>query len=262
MEKEYLNIVSFNLKNDSILTLKNYRFSSRLKLIKALFNVIEFDVMGIQELLFSNKKLIDNILIDYFSIGKGRSNKDDETTIIFFAKKRFKLVKEETFWLSESPTEIGSKNMISLFPRICTMAIVEDLYNNNHKYLFVNTHLDHLFPITRTYQVKKLLELIENFKNEVNASTIIMGDFNTTLKSTALKQLQEEPYKYKGIFSSKSSNTLHYFRGVENEAKDAIDHIFYDEDFQLISHEVINFQIDNSYPSDHFPITAKFKLKR
>jgi len=74
-------------------------------------------------------------------------------------------------WLSESPTEAGSRSFGSAFPRLCTWArFEEDL-------LAINVHLDHEQPQTRVKQVLVLLEQLRTMHEEP-IEVVLMGDFN------------------------------------------------------------------------------------
>ena len=69
------------------------------------------DILGMQEVLWSQYLFIDSVLTDYESVGVGRDDgaKAGEMNPVLFRKERFDMVRTITFWLSYTPVVQGSK---------------------------------------------------------------------------------------------------------------------------------------------------------
>ncbi|MFI3283669.1 MAG: endonuclease/exonuclease/phosphatase family protein [Erysipelotrichaceae bacterium] len=260
--KNILKILTFNLKNDSPFTMSTYRWENRYKYIKLILNTLDYDLLGVQELNSKYLEQMNKLLPAYFSIGLPRtsSKSEDELAAIFFSKERFHCIKENTFWLSEFPYKQGSKLKSSIFPRICTLCLLED-HATHSQLLFVNTHLDHLLPYTRQLQIQQLIHVIQTFKEGFDPYILITGDFNTSIHSHALTTLLNSELNVSSIFDDKATNTLHFFNGKQYQNKEPIDHIFYDQRLKLLDYKIISEHFDGHYPSDHFPVYARILIK-
>jgi endonuclease/exonuclease/phosphatase family metal-dependent hydrolase len=80
------------------------------------------DFIGTQEGKVHQLRYIDSTLVDYNYIGISRddSKTEGEFSAIFYNSKKYKAVKEVTFWLSETPGK-KSKGWDAALERICTM---------------------------------------------------------------------------------------------------------------------------------------------
>src|SRR5262249_28480915 len=98
---------------------------------------------------------------------------------------------------------------------------------------------------------------------------IVMGDFNTTLGSTALQNLSgattsgfDLTDSYREVFPTVSSNeaTFHDFTG--NTSGSSIDHIFPSAGMlHATSAAIVRTSYGGLYPSDHFPVTATLQAQ-
>ena len=258
---EQLKILSFNLKTDTIITKKSKKWEQRIKYIKEILHTLDYDILGTQELPLNKFNDLSLYLKNYYAFGLARNDKSlkDELSAIFISKKRFNIISEQTFWLSNTPNDIGSKLKLSIYPRICTLALLEDKQTNKH-ILFANTHLDHLLPRTRKNQIKQLINIINEYKGNTNPLIFITGDFNTTIKSNAIKYLLDSTLNIKSVYNKDTFNTIHFFKGKVNNNSEPIDHIFVDNRTTIIDYNIINYDIDGVYPSDHFPVIATINI--
>lgn len=261
--KNLLRILTFNLKNDTLLTANKNRWSNRYPYIKCILSTLDYDILGVQELTANHTDALKNILTDYHCVGLSRNkkhDKNDELSAIFFKKDRFNCVSEKTLWLSNTPSNKGSKVLLSIYPRICTIVHLHDKLSGQH-FLVVNTHLDHLLTTTRKAQIKKLIAIIQNYYATNDYYLIVMGDFNTSLSSAAIKLLISSNLQLQPIYGKQYSNTLHRFSGKANPNKKPIDHIFFDRRLTLVDYEIITENFNGQYPSDHYPVHATLHIK-
>ena len=62
----------------------------------------------------------------YVGVGRDDGNRKGEYCAIFFNEKKYKLLKNSTFWLSERPNEV-SIGWDAALERICTYALLETI---------------------------------------------------------------------------------------------------------------------------------------
>ena len=102
------------------------------------------EIIGMQEVL--NNQLIDlqSSLNEYKTVGVGREDgkTKGEYSPILFKTSKLKLIKSNTFWLSETPDKV-SKGWDAALERICTYALFEQI-NTKKQFLIFNTHFDHI----------------------------------------------------------------------------------------------------------------------
>lgn len=102
----------------------------------------------------------------YHHVGAGRDDgrEGGEMAPILYDTRRLRLVDSGTWWLSETPTQAGSKGWDASSPRIVTWAMLEDRVAGErggeegqggrarryHRWLVLNTHFDHIGTGTST----------------------------------------------------------------------------------------------------------------
>lgn len=248
---EIMKIMSFNIKNDTIFTIGKKRWPFRYAAINDIIKQEDPDIIGMQEV--TNKMLADLDLNNYAYVGSSRNRFFDlanEKNIILYKKSDFKILNSKTIWLSSSPEKLGSRTLGSIYPRICTYISLQD--KNYQIYNIYNTHLDHLFGFVRHAQINHLQDFINN---DQKIPFVIMGDFNTTIRSKYIQQLITELklnncYQFCdqilsthiGLFSSINKHPL------------PIDYIFTSKELTINNTVILNNKINNKYASDHSPI--------
>ncbi len=117
------------------------------------------DIVGLQEALAGQLEDLAAGLPDYDWFGVGRDDGHDqgEFMAIFYLKKRFQVIKQSTFWLSETP-QIPGKGWDAACNRIVTWGEFKDNITGKVFYHF-NTHFDHMGEIARQESAKLLLEI-------------------------------------------------------------------------------------------------------
>ena len=235
-----LKVMTFNIKNTYKKEINGKIVSER---IKEIFKIIEKenpDILGLQEVTEEVKKTIENTFLNYYFIGRSRynnGNKTDEYNLIMI-KKKYEIKESATYSLGNNVNLIGSKGFFDIFPRICTYVKIK--YDNKEIGVY-NTHLDHLL----SYNRKRQMQLIESFVKDTPA--IIMGDLNVDRNNKILKGFLNKNYL-------DAANKL----SIPTFGHKYIDHILCSPEF--IFTEVYVNCYDN-YPSDHYPIIVKTKLK-
>lgn len=257
-----MKVMSFNLRSDFILDFKN-RWDKRKDIVYTIINKYDCDIIGAQEV--TNKMfgdIVENIK-DYDIVGNPRSKRFFSERNNLFVSKRHNIIKHKTFWLSKSPEKVGSQLWYSLYPRICTTAVVK--LDTGEMIRVYNTHLDCLLPQARDFGLKKLGQFIgENYKKE-KLPMIVMGDFNATPNSKVIKKFAMGEYNTKRFIAVQDvkkelyeKSTMSNFKGKDKGIH--IDYIFVSEELEIVDVDIVKDNIGGKYPSDHYPLVADIKI--
>lgn len=257
-----MKIMTFNLKCDNPLYFNN-RWDKRKHMIYDIMKNYECDIIGTQEVKDNMLKDLKNNISSHNIIGRQRCKKISSERNNILISKNYTICEEKTFWLSDSPEKVGSKKWYSLFPRICTTAVIE---SNNTKIRICNTHLDNLLSKAREFGLSKLMKVIEKEEEKEKLPMILMGDFNAVPDSKLIKEFIQGKFSNKKLMPVQEINKELYskvtrdsFKRTENGVH--IDYIFVSEEIEVINAEIINYNNNGKYPSDHYPLMAEVKIK-
>jgi len=157
-----------------------------------LLNQIKFyepSILGTQEALPHQLEYLDNQLEDYAVIGEGRDgNGKGEFSSIFYHKKKFKVLKSDTFWLSLTP-EVPSKNWDAALNRICTYGLFMEI-KTGEKFWVFNTHFDHIGVQSRLNAIDIIQGKIKKL-NTTNLPVIFMGDLNVEPNNAVISKVKK-----------------------------------------------------------------------
>lgn len=220
------------------------------------------DFIGTQEGKLHQLEFLDSALPNYARIGRGRDNSatQDEYSAIYYDKNRFKLVSQSTFWLSESPDEVGSKSWETAYPRICTFGLFEESKTKKRVYVF-NTHMDHISELARENGAKLILKKISEI-NTKSLPVILTGDFNSEMATGAYKTITSKMDDARSISKTKPfgpSGTFSGFKFHESVTL-LIDYIFVSKGLAVERFAVLSDSRNCKYPSDHLPVLASVKF--
>lgn len=251
-----LKIISSNIRfeneNDGA---NNWPF--RKPILKNIINSYKPDILGTQE---GRRPQLDDLnrIVHLDPIWTHRPWIEERMyPSLFINTAKFEIIESGDFWLSETPDTPGSKSFSSAFPRLCTYAKIK----NNDSYLYIfNTHLDHILPETRINQTKVLISKIKKI-NSKNYPIIVMGDFNEGPDGEVRKEVLNnlsliDPWHESNFIEE---GTHHKFDGLNSNTK-RIDWILKSDVFNSLNKEIIKYNENNLYPSDHFPIFLELEL--
>jgi len=260
IQAQNLQFMTYNLRYDNPNDGEN-RWDLRKEFLRDQLKFFEPDVMGIQEGLKHQLDYLDGELSAYSYIGVGRDDGKEkgEYTAIFYKAERLNLIKESTFWLSESPDEI-SVGWDAALERICTYALFEEKGSGAKFYVF-NTHFDHRGEKARRKSAQLILKQIKTL-NEENYPVILMGDLNLTPDTKAIKsiskKLEDSRYAAKVAFGPDATFTGFDFSKAPQRR---IDYIFASDNIEVRKYAVLTDSQNQKYPSDHFPVFIEASLK-
>lgn len=257
-----MRVMTFNLKTDHIFIGKS-KWDIRSEVVYEIFKDLNCDVVGAQEVNNNMYEDITKKIVDYNIIGNARSKRYFAERNNVFVKKDYNIINEATFWLSKKPEEEGSSLWYSMFPRICTTAIVDI---DGSKVRVYNTHLDCLLPSSRVFGLKKITEFIEKNHIEEELPIILMGDFNASPHSKLIRDFNLGTFNKKKLVAVQEVNkalyeedTFRHKRGKKSNIH--IDYIYVSEEFEIKHAEIIKYSKNGVFPSDHYPLVADLELK-
>ena len=215
------------------------------------------DILSLQEAKPGQLEYIDGKLTEYLRVGEGRlrKGKPDEHCAIYYKKELFALKESKTLWYSETPEVPGSIGWDATLPRIFTYAMLENK-NSGLAFVAMNTHLEHKGHNARLNSIKMLINKSKEFNY---LPVVVTGDFNLQEDYPGYKMISEDGYLKDSRYISKTDPkgpgiSTNGFGAFEQET--AIDYIWVNDGFVVNSHETIENNQGDFYPSDHYPIVC------
>ncbi len=253
------SIISYNIRYDNNWDIENSWKIRRNKISQILVQYSP-SIIGIQEGLLNQVQYIDSSLIDYDYVGVGRDDgkKKGEFCAIYFDTTRYVLLKNSTFWLSETPDTI-SVGWDAALERICTYGLFKDRITKEEFWVF-NTHFDHIGVIAREKSSELILKRINKI-NRQSLPVILMGDFNSIPNSPSVKEIITELSDALQISLEKLQGPRGTFNGFNEDLpiEQRIDYIFTNK-LKVLSYTHINDRLDNNrHVSDHLPVMIKIQ---
>ena len=237
-----------------------YSWDNRKKLLVDTIQKQNPDILSLQEAKPDQLEYIDAALSGYQRVGEGRmkNGSPDEHCSIYFKDESYALIESRTIWFSETPHVPGSKSWGTTQPRIYTYAFLKDKKSAT-QFGIINTHLEHKGHEAR---LKSTGILLNKAKSLSYMPVVVTGDFN----------LQEDYPGYKAMTNDGYLRDARYISAKKPEGpsistngfgefgqKTAIDYVFVNHGFKVISHKTIENDPDNIYPSDHYPIVCEIE---
>ena len=252
-------IISYNIRYDNNWDIENSWEIRRSNIIQMLIKYSP-SIIGIQEGLLNQVQYIDSSLINYDYVGVGRDDGKNkgEFCAIYFDTTRYVLLKNSTFWLSETPDTI-SVGWDAALERICTYGLFKDRITKKEFWVF-NTHFDHIGIIAREKSSRLILKRIKKI-NRQSLPVILMGDFNSIPNSPPVKEIITELSDALQISKEKLHGPRGTFNGFNEDLpiEKRIDYIF-TKKLKVLSYRHINDRLENNrHISDHLPVMIKIK---
>lgn len=229
-----------------------YRYPASAMMI----DEIKPDIIGMQECETIQHEYFGDVFNKtYKIIGVGREDgkKEGERMSVMYNSKTVSLLKWGTFWLSETPDKPSMGWDAACF-RCATWAFMKDKATGK-KFLFVNTHLDHMGAEAQKNGIQVILDHIASLNTE-NLPVVLTGDFNMEISNPAFADLKAQ------MSNARETGVVtddHYTYNGWGKAKDTIDYIWYKGFGSCISFETVTKPyMDRTFISDHFPIKAIF----
>lgn len=257
LSAQELTVASFNIRLKKTSDVGNL-WDDRKQAVTNLIQFHEFDIFGIQEGFYEQVQDMKNQLpgFEYIGVGRDDGAQKGEHSAVFFNKQRFKVIKDGTFWLSATDTKKPNKGWDAALPRICTWGVFED-NQNGKRFIFMNTHFDHVGIEARRESAKLILEKAKELAGDL--PIILTGDFNVDETNEAYFTLAKsgivrDVHELANIVYEPNSSFNAWGKGLK--PKQRIDHIFITKPFNVRKYGILTDTYMGKFPSDHFPVVS------
>ncbi|MDL2222852.1 endonuclease/exonuclease/phosphatase family protein [Bacteroidales bacterium OttesenSCG-928-M11] len=225
------------------------------------------DIIGMQEVLETQRKDLVERLNEYDHVGVGRDDgkKSGEFSSIFYKKDKFSLLDSGTFWLSNNPNTIGKAGWDAALPRIATWVLLKDT-KTGVEFFVLNTHYDHKgiqAPVKSSELILKQMEVLAG-----NRPIIMMGDLNSYSDSEAIQTLKGGEGVWQLFDSRKIARTVtgeegtfHSFGKLSGDQRERIDYIFVNDKINVNHYQTLPDGNEQGFYSDHAPILTHITIK-
>ncbi|MES2923034.1 MAG: endonuclease/exonuclease/phosphatase family protein [Verrucomicrobiota bacterium] len=267
-----LNLMSFNIRYENPGDRESRSWPQRLSGAVRMIRREQPDIIGVQEALHGQAADLWASLPDYEFYGVGRDDglRAGEYSGIFYQRHRFRPDPGDcgTFWLSDTPEQIGSRTWGNEIPRVAAWLRLIDRATGRGFYVF-NTHWDHKNQPSRERAALLMAQRIDGRKR-ADEPVALIGDFNSIETNPGLIYLRgtlvsvggaEQAWAnglldtYQGLHAAeKNRRTLHFWKD-SREGQLKVDHIFVSRGARIEQADIVS--MDQPMVSDHFPVTAR-----
>jgi len=266
-DKNALRVMTFNIRYNEPKDGVNAWANRKTKVA----DVIRFhkaDLIGVQEAQYNQLQDLEKLLPDFAWRGVGRDGENKgEFSAILYRRARFKLLENQTFWLSETPEKVGSKGWDANLPRIVTRAKFQDRQTKKTFFHF-NTHFDHIGKQARTESAKLLLAQTQKITGKF--PFVVTGDFNAKEDTDVYRILtgKTESANFKLIDARYVSQNGHFGGNSTFSAfkelipENRIDYVLVGEGTRVLEHGVLSDRWDGLWASDHLPVLAEIVFSK
>lgn len=142
--------------------------------------------------------------------------------------------------------------------RICTWAYFED--REGPAFYLYNVHLDHQSQPSRERSAALLLERIR--ARDPRAAAVVTGDFNAGEDNPAAVAMRASFLDSFRVLhpDAREAGTFNGFTFGQTSG-DKIDFVFVEPGTDVVEAAIVRTSRDGRYPSDHFPVTARIRLR-
>lgn len=245
-----LRVLTFNLRLDTSADGPNawpYRREVAYQVVRDL----QAHIVGFQEVLPRQREDLESNLEGYFWIGHGRDADHGGEQCCIAVSSEFEIQDSGTFWLSPTPDTPGAMGWDADVTRICSWVRVK---KDDRELTVFNAHWDHRGEVARLESSKMLFQRVLSTPGPV----LLMGDFNTVPSSAPIQRLTEILQdSYQVASAGLDTPTFHGFgrdtRGLR------IDYLLASPEFLTVECRILE-QPRDPYPSDHYPVFARYEL--
>lgn len=255
-----LRVMSFNLRFAS--ETGPHPWSERRPVMRRLLHRQAPHLLGTQEGLYGQLRDIAHDLGPRYAwLGMGRhGGSRDEFTAVFYDATRLVPEEYDHFWLSDTPSLIGSATWGNVIVRMATWARFADR-RTGKRFHVLNTHLDHVHQYAR----ERSADLITSRLGPGPAlPRIVTGDFNVPAHRNPVYTAMLTKGALVDTWDSAAERgpqyaTFHGYRPLVPDG-DRIDWILTSPSVRTWRAEINTFSENGNFPSDHLPVQALVDL--
>jgi endonuclease/exonuclease/phosphatase family metal-dependent hydrolase len=256
-----LRVMTYNLRYAS--PKPPNAWPDRRPLMRELLLAAAPDVVGTQEGVYAQLKDLAADLPGYDWIGLGRDGGSrGEFMAVFFRKERLEPVAFDHFWLSDTPEVMASSTWGANHRRMVTWVRFRDR-STGQEFFLLNTHFDHQVQVAREKSAALVRQRVVALDAKV--PVLLIGDFNAAAGANRAYALLTEGGFFTDLWLAarervgEGISTFNNFKAVEHGGV-RIDWILARGGVEAERIEVLTFQRDGQFPSDHFPVLATVRL--
>ncbi|WP_232686169.1 endonuclease/exonuclease/phosphatase family protein [Halobacterium zhouii] len=196
---------------------------------------------------------------EWLTGGRSESENAGEYVAIGYDADYLDAESEDEFWLSETPSEPGSRGWDAMLPRLVRYSRFRDRRTDDVFYHF-NTHFDHRGETARLESARLLRDRIDDVAAET--PFVVTGDFNARPSTDVYRTLTAEREHGRALVDAHYRSdiphhgpltTMTDFHDLVPEKK--IDYVFVSEELDVNVHGTCSdLDEEGQYPSDHLPI--------
>jgi endonuclease/exonuclease/phosphatase family metal-dependent hydrolase len=238
------------------------RWEHRKHLLAETVRLCNPAVLGTQEIFAEQAAFLRDQIPHLKSFGRGRFGDDrDKHNLILFDSTYLSLLDGGDLWFSRTPEIPGSSDWNIPRPRMLTWGRLRSA--GGTEIVVLNTHLPYGRDAAEARRQAALivLRVIAAFPAEL--PLFVTGDFNAPIDSEVYAMLTEDlrdAWKTAQSISG-PEGTLNGFGKLPSEATTRrIDWILHRGSVETVEAETVTHSKDGRFPSDHYPITATFRI--
>ncbi len=263
-----LRVMSYNIRYDNPADTGAVDWTSRRDKVASMIRFHGADVVGTQEGKLHQVMDLEDRLPGYEWIGVGRRSGGDEFSALFYDTRRLILLDHDTFWLSSTPNEPGSKSWGAALPRIATWARFQDRRSGDTLFV-LNTHFDHESAEARAKSARLIGETVGALSED--DPILVMGDFNAPPSAPPYQILTRSgkdapPVPLRDALEASEQphhgpvSTYNHFESTVRPGR-RLDYIFVGPRLVVRRHGHLTGRWDGPYPSDHLPVLAEVTIQ-
>jgi len=223
------------------------------------------DLIGLQEPRGHQLEDLRERLPTYEWLGVGRrGGEEGEFSPVGYRPRRFDLEDSKTFWLSETPGEVGSVGWDAELPRIATWGRFRDRETDKHL-IHANTHFDHVGGRAREESASLLADHLPTVTSDHEA-IVLTGDFNCEPNSAPYERLVDndnidlrDARKHAEHGHHGPEHTVTGFEDPQTGRR--IDYVFVTPDVNIAQYATcVDLRSTGRVPSDHLPVVADLQF--
>ena len=267
-----LKLMTFNVRYETPDDRDGHAWRARISGAVRMIRRERPDIIGVQELLHGQAADLWASLPEhrFFGVGRDDGLRMGEYSGIFYRQDRFQADPADggTFWLSETPEQIGSRTWGNEIPRVAVWLRLVDKASGRGFYVF-NTHWDHRNQPSREQAALLMARRIDTRAHR-DEPVALIGDFNSNelnpgmlyLTGKRVAVVAAEQIWANGMVDTYQAihpgtpdrRTLHFWKGNRDGAL-KVDHILVSRNAKILAAAIITD--DDPVVSDHFPVTAR-----
>lgn len=252
------SLMTFNIRYDYPTKNENHWTHRKQDMINFIKNY-KPDILGIQEGAKRTVTDLNKFFPKYQYVGTGVDGKTDgEFTAIFYNASKYRVINDNTFWLSETPDKPSIGWDAGLI-RICTYGVFVNKKSRDTLHVF-NAHFDHKGRQAKIKSAELIMNKIIEFKIS-QKNIVVMGDLNSRLTDKNIKNLNKVLDNASEITKTPFTGPKGTFNFFNKTYKPSIqiDYIF-TKNLKVMSYKHLDDKRKNGlWLSDHLPILIEIE---